>query len=147
MSPLKIYRLSNFLYRRRIPLLPKLLKAINYVIFNCVIPPECVIGKGTRLSHSGLGVIIHPGTIIGKNCNIYNHVVFGGGNDGQGGPPTRIIIGDNCNISVGAKILAKGVLEIGHDSTIGAGAVVLSHIPPNSVAVGIPAKVVKSKTK
>lgn len=144
--PIKIYRLASFFYKNRIPFLPKILKALNYFVFNCVIPPECEIGEGTRLWHSGLGVVIHPSTQIGKNCNIYNFIVFGGAYDGPDGPPISIVIGNNCNISAGVKILCKqGVLSIGNNCTIAANAVVLSDLPPYSIAGGIPAKVLKNK--
>lgn len=55
-----------------------------------------------------------------------------------------VIIGDDVEIGSNSVIL-PGV-KIGNNSTIGAGAVVTENIPPNSIAVGIPAKVVKRKT-
>ena len=54
-----------------------------------------------------------------------------------------VIIGDNVEIGSNAVIL-PGV-EIGNNSTIGAGAVVVENIPPNSIAAGVPAKVIKPK--
>jgi serine O-acetyltransferase len=85
-------------------------------------------------------VLVHESVEIGSGCNIYNQVVIGGGHDGPDGPPIRIIIEDNVNIGTGAKVLCKsGTLMIGHGSTIAANAVVLSDVPPNSLAVGIPA--------
>lgn len=146
MDPIRIHRLSHILHNLGVPLVPRILKAINFLIFKCVLPPECQIGDGTKLWHSGLGIIIHPDVTIGKNCNIYNFVVIGGGNDGPNGPPLKIIIGDNCNISTGAKILCKSeLLTIGDNATIAANAVVISSIPANVIAGGCPAKVLKHK--
>jgi len=54
-----------------------------------------------------------------------------------------VIIGDKVEIGSNAVIL-PGV-EIGNNSTVGAGAVVTKNIPPDSIAVGIPAKVIKKK--
>ena len=51
------------------------------------------------------------------------------------------VIGNNCYIATGAKIL--GDIKIGDNCQIGAGAVVLKDAPANSVLVGMPAKVIK----
>ena len=56
--------------------------------------------------------------------------------------PSKVIIGNNVWIGSGANIL-PGV-SIGDNSIIGAGSVVIKDIPANSVAVGIPAKVIKN---
>jgi len=85
--------------------------------------------------------LVHPDVEFGEGCNIYNQVVIGGGHDGPDGPPIRIIIGNRVNIGAGAKILCKsGILRIGDGSTIAANAVVLSDVPSNSLAAGIPAR-------
>ena len=139
---LRIYRLARWSYLHHIPVLPRLLKAVIYLVFNCVLPPECVIGRGTKLWHNGLGIMIHPSVEIGENCNIYNFSAIGGGYDGPQGPPIRIVIGNSVNIGNGAKVLCKaGVLRIGDGSTVGSNSVVLSDVPPQSIAVGIPAQI------
>jgi acetyltransferase-like isoleucine patch superfamily enzyme len=56
-----------------------------------------------------------------------------------------IIIEDNCLIGVRAQILPN--VRIGRDSVIGAGSVVINDIPPNSIATGVPARVVNSSSK
>jgi len=140
------YRVSRWFHLRGFPRIARFLKGINYLLFNCVIPPECLIGEGTRLFHSGLGIIIHPNTVIGENCNIYNFVVFGGGFDGPQGPRVSIKIGDNCNISTGSKILCRaGELRLGNNCTVAANSVVLDSFPSNVVIGGIPARKLKSK--
>jgi len=141
-----LYRLEHLLYLKKIPVLPKIIKGFIYLVFHCVIPPECEIGEGTTLWHSGLGIIIHSGTTIGRNCHIYNHVVFGGGHGGPKGPPVKIIVGDNAMLAAGAKILCrKAPLTIGANSIVGANAVVLKDVPPNVVVGGIPATVLKER--
>lgn len=143
---LKIYRLSHILSKIKVPFLPNILKGINFLLFHCVIPPECSIGKGTVLWHHGLGLIIHKNVEIGKDCNIYNHIVIGGGHDGAGGFPIKIKIGDRVNISAGAKILCKkDILIVGDDSTIAANAVVLDDVPSGVVVGGVPARIIKRK--
>jgi acetyltransferase-like isoleucine patch superfamily enzyme len=54
-----------------------------------------------------------------------------------------IVIEDDCDVGVGA-ILLPGV-TIGHSSQVGAGAVVTDGIPPCSVAVGVPARVIRTR--
>lgn len=56
----------------------------------------------------------------------------------------EVIIEDDCDIGTGAIVL-PGV-RIGRGSQIGAGAVVAKDIPPYSVAAGVPAKVIRSRS-
>lgn len=138
---LRIYRIARWCYLHHLPLIPSFLKGGLFLIFKCVIPPECVIGKGTRLWHHGLGVMIHPDVEIGENCNIYNFAAIGGGYDGPDGPAIRILIGDRVNIGHGALIMCKGgTLRVGNDSTVGVHSLVVSDVPPNVMAVGYPAR-------
>ena len=97
-------------------------------------------GKGLLLPHNGLGVVIHPKVVIGKNVKILQNVTIGG-REGSGLP----IIKDNVEIGAGAVIL--GNIIIGSHSKIGANAVVISNVPDNSIAVGVPAQVKPRKEK
>lgn len=145
---LQLHSVARWCYLHHVPVLPTLIKAVTYVVFNCLLPAECSIGRGTRLWHHGWCTGIHPNVEIGRDCNIYNQVEIGGGYDGPDGPPIRIIIGDRVNVCAGAKVFCKaGTLTIGDGSTIGANAVVLSDVPPNSLAVGIPARIVPKKQR
>jgi serine O-acetyltransferase len=143
---LRLHSLARWCHLHRVPVLPRLIKSVVYICFNCILPAECSVGAGTCFHHHGASIIVHPSVEIGRNCNIYNQVVIGGGHDGPDGPPIRISIGNNVNIGAGAKVLCKsGVLRIGDGSTIGANAVVLSDVPPHSIAVGIPARTMPKK--
>jgi serine O-acetyltransferase len=90
----------------------------------------------------GHDIVIGSSVVIGHNCKIFNGVTFGN-KDTDSPTNQQPTIGDNCLISTGAKLL--GAITIGDNSVIGANSVVISDIPPNSVAVGIPARVVKTK--
>jgi serine O-acetyltransferase len=95
------------------------------------------IPKTTGLLHQGLGVVIHPNTIIGEHCVIRQNVSIGtNAKPGQGGLAPSI--GDYVMIGAGACVL--GNIKIGNKVTIGANAVVLMDVPDNCVAVGVPAK-------
>jgi serine O-acetyltransferase len=143
---LRLHSISRWCDLHRIPFVPALVKTVSFVFFNCLLPAECSIGPGTRLWHRGWCIGIHPDVEIGRDCNIYNQVEIGGGHDGPDGPPIRIIIGNRVNICAGAKVFCKsGTLTIGDGSTVGANAVVLSDVPPNSLAVGVPARCIPKR--
>ena len=87
----------------------------------------------------GHGVVIGETAEIGDDVLIYQGVTLGGtGKDTGKRHPT---IGNNVMISAGAKVL--GPFKIGDNSRVAAGAVVLSEVPENCTAVGVPAKVIK----
>ena len=101
------------------------------VVTGADIPINTKIGGGLLMPHPN-GIVIHPGASIGPNCLIFQQVTIG--SRGTGGVP---VIGGHVDIGAGAKIL--GSLEVGDHAVIGANAVVMDCVPPNSVAVGIPA--------
>lgn len=129
------YQIMRKSYEWKIPFLPVFFMRIIRILFACDIHFKCKLGDGTILKHNGLGVVIHPKAVIGKNVLIYQNVSIAGRNN-RGTP----IIGNNVIIGAGACIL--GGISIGDNCRIGANAVVLSDIPENSTAVGVPAKVV-----
>jgi serine O-acetyltransferase len=54
------------------------------------------------------------------------------------------VIEDDVLLGAGARVL--GPIRVGRNAVIGANAVVLSDIPPNSVAAGMPARVVRERS-
>ena len=102
------------------------------------IHPGARIGKCLFIDH-GMGIVFGETTEIGDNCTIYHGVTLGGtGKDTGKRHPT---LGDNVLIGAGAKVL--GPFTVGDNSRIASNSVVLSEIPPDSTAVGVPAKVVR----
>lgn len=102
------------------------------------IHPGAKIGKGLFIDH-GSGVVIGETTEIGDNCTIYQNVTLGGtGKDTGKRHPT---LGNNVMVGAGARVL--GPFKVGDNSKIAANAVVLSEVPPNCTAVGVPARVVR----
>lgn len=86
-------------------------------------------------------MVIHPNAIIGENVVIRQHVSIGtNAKPGQGGLAPKI--GNNVMIGAGACIL--GNITIGDNVSIGANAVVLCDVPDNCIAVGVPARVIRS---
>lgn len=102
------------------------------------IHPAAKIGKGLVIDH-GMGVVIGETTEIGDNCTIYQGVTLGGtGKDTGKRHPT---LGNNVLVGAGAKVL--GPFKVGDNARIAANAVVLSEVPENSTAVGVPSRIVK----
>jgi len=132
------YRVAYLLKYFNIPFLPNIFNKIFVrILFGCHIGLGAKIGKGTVLGYGGIGIVIHHRSIIGKNVIIHSGVSLAGTSKKHG----IRTIGDNCIISTGAKII--GPVNIGRNCVIGANAVVLTDIPDNCVAVGIPAKIIK----
>lgn len=102
------------------------------------IHPGAKIGRRFVIDH-GMGVVIGETAEIGDDVLIYQGVTLGGtGKDVGKRHPT---IGNNVLIGSGAKIL--GPFKVGDNSRIAANAVVLKEVPPNSTAIGVPARIVR----
>ncbi len=92
------------------------------------------IGKGLKINH-GLGTVIGARVVIGENCLIHQNVTFGDKDNG------RPIIGNNVVVYSGAKIL--GNIQVESNSIIGANTVCFIDVPENTIAVGVPAKILE----
>jgi len=132
------HRVAHALYRRRWYVTARLISQISRFFTGIEIHPGAAIGRRFFIDH-GSGIVIGETTEIGDDVTLYQGVTLGGtGKDKGKRHPT---IGNNVTIGSGAKIL--GPISIGHNDKIGAGAVVVRCIPPNSTAVGVPAHVVR----
>lgn len=130
------YRIARWLHLKKIPILPKLLQLIIFVIYNCRVPYKCSIGKGSFLVVKGIGVSIHDNTVIGDNCSI------GIGCKIVGKGPYKEVphIGNNVFIGPGAVIVGPVIIE--DNVIIGANAVVTKSVPSGAIVGGIPAKII-----
>ena len=144
-----VYALSHFgfmlrfkhrLYKMGLKRTSRVLDFIVRILYACDIPASAQIGKNCILTHHGLGVVIHPRAKIGNNCKIFQHVTIG---SRYGADPPEI--GDR--VYIGEKSSVLGRIKIGNNVKIGAHSLVLTDLPDNCVAVGIPAKIVKLNGK
>lgn len=101
------------------------------------IHPGAIIGPGFFIDH-GMGVVIGETAEIGSDVTLYHGVTLGGTSLEKG--KRHPTLGDRVVVGAGAKVL--GAITIGDDSRIGANAVVVKSVPPNSVVVGVPGQVV-----
>jgi serine O-acetyltransferase len=115
----------------------KLLKLLCEILTGIELPCEAALGRRFRIDHFG-GIIISGDAVFGDDCVIRNGVTVGLRQEGKRGSP---VIGNRVDIGAGAKLL--GPIHIGDDVAIGANAVVLSDVPPNSIAVGVPARILR----
>lgn len=133
-----LHRTAHFLYRKKVPLLPKLIYVLQYLLANSMVPPSVKIGRRTQFAYRGIGLVIHKRAVIGDDCTIGQGMTIGGRSKHVEVP----VIGNNVYMGPGCRIL--GPIKIGDNVIIGPNAVVLHDIPANSIAVGIPAKVIKT---
>ncbi len=111
------------------------------ILLSAQIPETVRIGNGTVFGYGGLGVVIHKDAVIGKNCRIGTGVVLGSRNPDTKAP----VIGDSVYLGTGAKVL--GGVSVGNGAIVGANAVVISNVPPHSIVVGTPARIVKQNVR
>lgn len=132
------HRIAHFLYNHKCFFLARFVSQLARHLTGIEIHPGAKIGRRLVIDH-GMGIVIGETAEIGDDCLIYHGVTLGGtGKDSGKRHPT---IGNNVLIGTGAKVL--GPFKVGDNSRIAANSVVLSEIPPDSTAVGIPARVVR----
>ena len=105
---------------------------------NIEIHPAATLGRRVFIDH-GTGVVIGETAEVGDDVTIYQGVTLGG--TGKQSGKRHPTIGSRVMVGSGAKIL--GPVEVGDDTKVASGAVVLRDIPANCTAVGVPARIVK----
>lgn len=95
---------------------------------------SCQIGGGLLIPHPN-GIVVHPDSVIGINCLIFQQVTLAG----------AVEIGMHVDIGAGAKLL--GPLKLGNHVKVGANAVVTADAGDNVTLVGMPARAIKHRPK
>ena len=138
LHAVRSHRRANWLYRHNLPFLARALSQLTKFTTGIEIHPAATIGDGVFIDH-GSGVVIGETAVVGDDCVIYQGATLGGtGKETGKRHPT---LGKNVMVGCGARVL--GPITIGDNVKIAANAVVLSDLPPNSTAVGVPARIVK----
>ena len=136
---LTLHRLSHRLWRSRLPLklTARLLSQLGRSLTGVEIHPGATIGRGVFIDH-GMGVVIGETAVVGDRCLLYQGVTLGGtGKDHGKRHPT---LASNVVIGAGAKVL--GSIDVGANTRVGAGSVVVRDVEANSTVVGIPGRVI-----
>lgn len=136
-----LHRVAHFLYRRKLYVLARLVSTFSRLITAIEIHPGARIGQRLFIDH-GLGVVIGETAEIGDDVLLYQGVTIGGtGNERGKRHPT---VGNRVVVGTGASVL--GNIRLGDDCRVGAGAVVVHSVPANATVVGIPGRVVKTRS-
>jgi len=135
---LQSYRLSHYLWNLKKTSLSLYLQSRMSSVFSVDIHPAALIGSGVMLDHA-TGIVIGETAIVEDDVSIFHSVTLGatGKNFCKNRHP---IIRKGVIIGAGAKIL--GNIEVGMQSKIGAGSIVLNNIPSYVTVAGVPAKIV-----
>ena len=142
LKAIRMHRRANWLWRHNHKFWARYVSQRAVRKTGIEIHPAAKIGRRFFIDH-GTGVVIAETAEIGDDVTLYQGVTLGGtGKDTGKRHPT---IGNGVLIGAGAKVL--GPFKVGDNSNIAAGAVVLEEIPPDSTAVGVPARVVKRRGK
>lgn len=108
------------------------------------IPLTVKIGPGFLLHHGGMGVVIHPHTLIGARVSVYPGVTLGRADVYRPAAQSAFagfVVEEEVILGAGAKVLgAEGVLRLGRGTVIGANAVLTQSTGPGEIWAGIPAQ-------
>ena len=131
------HRVSHALWGGGHPFTARVTAAVARALTGVDIHPAATLGAGLFIDHA-TGVVIGETAEVGVDVTLYQGVTLGGTSLEHG--KRHPTLGDRVTVGAGAKVL--GPVTIGDDSRIGANAVVVKDVPPNSVVVGVPGQVI-----
>ena len=134
---MRAHRVAHWLWQHGAKTLARFISHFTRFLTGIEIHPGARIGEGLFIDH-GMGVVIGETAEIGANVTLFQGVTLGGTSLAKG--KRHPTIGSNVVVGAGAKIL--GAIRVGDNARIGANAVVVKDVPPNSVVVGVPGHVV-----
>jgi serine O-acetyltransferase len=142
LHALVMHRRAHWCWTHGMKWLGRFISHISRVLTGIEIHPAAQIGEAVFIDH-GMGVVIGETAVVGEGCTIYHGVTLGGTSlyKGTKRHPT---LGRDVVVSAGAKVL--GGFEVGDGAKIGSNAVVIKPVPAGATAVGIPARIIPSKS-
>ena len=132
------HRAAHWLYCHNLKFLARLVSQWSRHWTGIEIHPGAKIGRRLVIDH-GMGIVIGETAEVGDDVLLYHGVTLGGTGKDQG--KRHPTIGNNVLIGCGAKVL--GPFKVGNNSRIASNSVVLSEVPDDATAVGVPARLVR----
>ena len=127
------HRVAHALHEVGVPVVPRVIAHGARIATGVEIHPGARIADGLFIDH-GSGVVIGETAEIGENVTIYQGVTLGGTGFAAGKRHPTV----ECNVTIGSGAKLLGPIQVGHGAKIGANAVVIHDVPPNSTVVGNP---------
>src|SRR5512136_2647171 len=137
-----LHRLAHMLWRNGFFLLARGLSHFSRWATGIEIHPGAQIGAGLFIDH-GMSTVIGETAEMGEDVTLYHNVTLGGVSWAK--VKRHPTLEDHVVVGAGAQIL--GPIVIGAHSRIGANSVVVKDVPPHSVVVGVPGRVIISNGK
>lgn len=114
-------------------------KLIVELIMGVELPDRVLAGEGLAVFHA-VGLVVNGKVTLGANVTLRHNTTIGARFSGEN-PPR---IGNGVN--VGSNVVILGDVEIGDNSNVGAGAVVVESCPANSIIISQKARIYPQKT-
>ncbi|HEX9117946.1 MAG TPA: serine O-acetyltransferase EpsC [Anaerolineae bacterium] len=142
LHALWLYRVAHVLWRNGLFFAGRLISQFARWLTGIEIHPGAQIGPGFFVDH-GMATVIGETAEIGAYVTLYHNVTLGGVSlEKVKRHPT---LEDHVVVGAGAQIL--GPIVIGEHSRIGSNSVVVKDVPPHSVVVGVPGRIIVSNGK
>jgi serine O-acetyltransferase len=137
-----LHRPAHWCWHHGLKWLGRFISHVSRFLTGIEIHPGAKLGERVFFDHA-MGVVVGETAEIGDGCTIYQGVTLGGTSLYKGAKrhPT---LGRDVVVSAGAKVL--GGFKVGDGAKIGSNAVVIKPVPAGATAVGIPARIILSKT-
>jgi serine O-acetyltransferase len=132
-----LYRLMQASRRCHLAPLEMIFNRLNSILCNCIIGRGADFGPRFVLIHA-TGIVINGQVRGGAGVHLEHQVTIGA--ERRESPQ----LGDGVFVGAGAKIL--GPVRVGSGARVGANAVVVHDVAPNTTVVGIPARVVRTRS-
>lgn len=122
------------------------MKPVDAIHPQAIISPSAELGEGVTImagavinacARLGANVIVNTGAVVEHDCVIGDHVHIATG----ARLASTVQVGKGAHIGAGATV--RQCITIGEGATVGAGAVVVKDVPPHTVVVGVPARILK----